>query len=52
MNGDATEHELDPGAPGTTVLPLPKRTKVRTLAVELLEVEGDGPRGVAELGLR
>ncbi|MEM7307891.1 MAG: hypothetical protein AAF682_14525 [Planctomycetota bacterium] len=51
VNGTATEHDLDPSFPGTLVLPLAKRTKVRTLAVEVL-APASGRRGFAEIGLR
>lgn len=51
VNGTTTEHTLPSLSPGAILLPLEKRTKVRFIAVEILEPTA-GRRGLAEIGLR
>lgn len=52
VNGKSSEHEIPAESPGTIVIQLPKRVRVKELAVEILEAAGSVRRGFAEIGLR
>lgn len=54
INGKASEHELPPESAAPMAIPLAKRTRVRSIQVEILAPPGNTStrRGFAEIGLR